>query len=309
MHRHPESRSLRYFVAVCRALSFTRAAEQLGIAQPPLSRQIKKLELELGVGLFERSPRLRLTAAGQALLERVEPALKMLDAACQSVAEEAAAGSATLSVGFVAAAAYEVLPRLASRFRHDWPGIELRIQCMTDAEQAAAMSGGTIDVGIAWLPFEHKGYEQIPLARERFFIALPAGHRLARQPLVTRDDLAGERLLLGCRNARIARAISRSFSGDAPDRGSLVETRVHDLRAAIDSVAAGLGITFVPSAMQGERSGHIVYRPFDSAEPLLLGAVCPGGAKPIALHRFLECISAGVAHQGEAQDTELAQGV
>jgi DNA-binding transcriptional LysR family regulator len=299
MHRQTESRSLRYFVAVGRALSFTRAAEQLGIAQPPLSRQVKKLEQELGVCLFERSPRLRLTAAGQVLLERVEPALTMLDAACKSVAEEASASSATLSVGFVAAAAYEVLPRLASRLRREWPDIELRIQCMTDAEQAAAMACGSIDVGIAWLPFEHKGYEQIPLVRDRFLIALPTGHRLARQHLVSRDDLVGERLLLGCRNARIARAISRSFSGDDPDRGNLFETRVHDLRAAIDSVAAGLGITFVPSAMRGERSGHVIYRPFDSAEPLLLGAVCPGGAKPVALDRFLQCISAGIAHQGE----------
>lgn len=292
MHRHPESRSLRYFVAVGRALSFTRAAEQLGIAQPPLSRQIKKLEQTLGVSLFDRSPRLRLTAAGQALLERVQPALTMLDAACQGVAEEASASSATLSVGFVAAAAYDVLPRLASRFRQDWPDIELRIECMTDAEQAASMARGAIDVGIAWLPFEHKGYEQIPLARDRFLIALPTGHRLAGQALVSRDDLAGERLLLGCRNARIARAISRAFNGEDPDRAKLFETRVHDLRAAVDGVATGLGVTFVPSAMRGERAGHVVYRPFDSAEPLVLGAVCPSGAKPIALHRFLACISA-----------------
>lgn len=271
-------------------LSVTRAAEQLGIAQPPLSRQIRKLEQTLGVVLFERAPKLRLTAAGEALLERIEPALAMLDNACAGVAAESAAGSAVLTVGFVAAAAYEVLPRLASRFRCDWPDVELHIECMTDAEQASALARCEIDVGIAWLPFEHDGCEQIPLARDRFFIALPAGHRLARRERVTRDDLEEERLLLGCRNTRIARAISRLFSGDDQNRRTFHETRVHDLRAAIDCVAAGLGITFVPGAMRGERPGHVIYRAFDSTEPLLLGAVCPRGARSVQLHRFVRCI-------------------
>ena len=288
--RSMESRPLRYFVAVARTLSFTRAAEQLGLAQPPLSRRIKALETELGVALFERSPRLRLTPAGRVLLERAEPALAMLDAAWASVPGGVGGRRSTVCVGFVAAAAYSVLPQLADRMRRDCPDVELRIECMTNSEQARALEHGTIDVGVAWLPFERGGYEQLPLARDRFLIALPVGHRLARLDTVTRADLEGERFVLGCRNARIARAISRAIGRDDDGNGgAVVETRVHDLREAIDCVASGLGVTFVPGAMCGERPGHVVYRDFDCAEPLLLGAVYRGGGDLHAVHRLLAC--------------------
>jgi DNA-binding transcriptional LysR family regulator len=284
-----ESRPLRYFVAVARTLSITRAAEQLGLAQPPLSRRIKALEREIGVALFERTPRLRLTPAGQSLLERAEPALEMLDAAWASVSAEPDGREAVVRVGFVAAAAYAVLPQLASRFRRDCPEFELRIECMTNSEQAEALDRGVIDVGVAWLPFERGGYDCLPLTRDRFRIALPAGHRLAALDTVTRADLEGERFVLGCRNARIARAIARAIGDDDVGSGTVVETRVHDLREAIDCVASGLGVTFVPGAMCGERPGHVVYRDFDCAEPLLLGAVHRRDGDRHAVRRFLSC--------------------
>lgn len=285
-----ESRSLRYFVAVARTLSITRAAENLGMAQPPLSRHIKALEAEVGTLLFKRKNGLRLTEAGRAMLAKAEPALAMLDEAKECATAVGLAAAATLSIGFVAVAGYSLLPRLTRAFREQHPEVDLRIECMTNSAQAQALVEGEIEVGIAWLPFDEPRVTVVPLETDRLMVALPAGHPLTLLETLSRTDLFGMRLILGCRNAGIERAILGAVEGDMAGHAMPV-LKARDLAEAIDGVASGLGLTLVPSAMRLERGGHVEYRELDKPSAVVLGAVVrPRASK--AAQQFLACAMA-----------------
>jgi DNA-binding transcriptional LysR family regulator len=294
-----ESRPLRYFVAVARTLSITRAAEALGMAQPPLSRHIKALEAEVGTLLFHRKNGLRLTEAGRAMLAKAEPALAMLDAAKESAAAVGHSVAATLPIGFVAVAGYSLLPRLTRAFKERHPEVDLRIECMTNSEQAQALKQDEIEVGIAWLPFDEPGYCITPLETDRMLVALPARHPLTRLQKLSREDLLGERLILGCRNAGIKRAIFHAMEGEAAGAAQPVR-EARDLAEAIDGVASGLGLTLVPSALRHERSGHVEYRELEKPETVVLGAVLRPRASTAA-QQFVACAAQSRQTQGPEQ--------
>jgi len=283
-----ESRSLRYFVAVARTLSITRAAEQLGMAQPPLSRCIQALERELGTKLFHRANGLRLTAAGQAMLEKAEPALTMLDAARASAITAGQAMRTRLPIGFVAVAGYDLLPRLTRSFRAEHPEVELQLACMTNDEQARALHSGRIELGIAWLPFEHSDHPQHVLRHDPLMVALPKGHPLARLRRLTRAQLRSEPLVLGCRHAGITRAILRATDHEGMDSEGSAVRRASDLAEAVDCVASGLGITLVPASLRHERIEYVEYRELEHPEMLVLGAV-HRPAPSAAVRSFLAC--------------------
>src|SRR5512132_1074237 len=145
-----ELRHLRYFVAVAEELPLGRAAERLNIAQPPLSRQIRDLEREVGTPLFERVPRgVELTPAGRAFLPEARLTLAQAERA-QRTAQRAARGeSGRLRVGFVEAATYSgILPDVLSFFRMHLPSIGLSLLEMDSMQQADALREGRIDIGI-----------------------------------------------------------------------------------------------------------------------------------------------------------------
>lgn len=278
-----ESRSLRYFVAVARTLSITRAAEQLGMAQPPLSRHIQALEKEVGTLLFHRAGGLRLTAAGQAMLAKAEPALALLDEAARSAVEAGRSERTTLTIGFVAVAGYSLLPRLTRAFQAQQPGVDLQLECMTNDEQAQALERGSIAVGLAWLPFDAAGCTQVPLQHDPLLVALPRGHPLARLRRLSREHLRGAQLVLGCRHPGIARAILRAVdAGEAQAQARPAVRKAHDLAEAIDCVASGLGITLVPASLRNERRSHVEYRELERPETLVLGAVLAPAAPDLA---------------------------
>lgn len=282
-----EIRQLRYFLAVAEALSFTRAAQRLNMAQPPLSRQIKALEKEIGAELFDRGGRqLALTRAGLALREEAADILAQLGALRQRVRQSARIEPRRLSVGFVSAAGYNLLPRLVRRFREGSPGTELYLRCLTNHEQAEAFDSGEIAVGLAWLPFERSGARTLPLGEDRFCVALPNDHPLAGEVSITPAMLRGQALVYGCRTPSIGARILRLAAGAWPIH------RVEDLRTAIDGVAAGLGVALVPESMRPLRADHVVYRPLDCDERLTIGAVTVGHAPSGAVGDFLACASA-----------------
>lgn len=149
-----ELRHLRHFLVVADELHMSRAAQRLGMAQPPLSQSIARLEKELGVRLFDRANRrLALTRAGAAFLDEARSSVLHADAAfslARSV-EHGAAGE--VRIGFVSAALYEHLPRRLARLRQVLPGVQPKLLELSTNEQLEALAEGAIDIGFAHLPF------------------------------------------------------------------------------------------------------------------------------------------------------------
>src|SRR5215213_8943660 len=142
-----ELRHLRYFLAVAEELSFSRAAERLGMAQPPLSQQIQRLEALVGHELFERRPRVRLTAAGEALLPAARLALDQVERGVEATHRAARGEVGAVMVGFAASMILSVVPPVVRAFRKGFPAVDLQLREMSSAGQVAALREGQIDVG------------------------------------------------------------------------------------------------------------------------------------------------------------------
>ena len=191
-----ELRQLRYFAAVARERNFTRAAEMLRIAQPPLSRQIQQLEDELGVTLIERGSRpLRLTDAGRLLYDQAVQVLERVEEMKAITQRLREAEQPRFRIGFVPSTLYGRLPELIRRYRAVRPGVELTLLELTTLEQIAALKEGRIDVGYGRVPFDDPAIERVLLRNEKLSHALPTRHLL----LARRTAAAGRS---GCRAAR-----------------------------------------------------------------------------------------------------------
>ena len=259
-----ELRHLRYFVAVAEEKNFTRAAERLHIAQPPLSRQIQQLEEYLGVVLIEKGSRpLRLTEAGQFFLAHAKPLLDQvrdLKAMTQRVGKL----ERTLSVGFVASTLYGLLPDIIRRYRERHPEVEVTLQEMTTVDQLKALKEGRIDVGFGRIKSEDPSIRRIRLRDERMVAAVPSGHRLAqRQEGLRLLDLLHEPLLVYPKAPRpsFADQVLAAFSEAnlAPDHVS----EVRELQIAMGLVAAGQGISIVPESVLGMHHRNVAYLPIE----------------------------------------------
>jgi DNA-binding transcriptional LysR family regulator len=259
-----ELRHLRYFVAVAEEKNFTRAAERLHIAQPPLSRQIQQLEEDLGVVLIEKGSRpLRLTEAGQFFLAHARPLLDQVRD-LKSMTQRVGKLERTLSVGFVASTLYGQLPEIVRRYREGYPEVEVTLHEMTTVEQLQALKEGRIDVGFGRLKSEDPSIRRILLREEPLMAALFPGHRLAARAGGLRLlDLVHEKLLVYPKAPRpsFADQVLRVFSEAnlAPDH----VTEVRELQIAMGLVAAGQGISIVPESVQGMHPRNIVYRALD----------------------------------------------
>jgi DNA-binding transcriptional LysR family regulator len=259
-----ELRHLRYFVAVAEERNFTRAAERLHIAQPPLSRQIQQLEEDLGVALIEKGSRpLRLTEAGAFFLAHAKPLLDQVRD-LKAMTRRVGKLERTLSVGFVASTLYGQLPEIVRRYRERYPEVEVTLHEMTTVEQLKALKEGRIDVGFGRLKSEDPSIRRILLREERMMVALPPGHRLAeRGGTVRLTELAHEKLLVYPKQPRpsFADQVLGVFSEAnlAPDQ----VTEVRELQIAMGLVAAGQGVSIVPESVQGMHHGSVAYRPIE----------------------------------------------
>jgi DNA-binding transcriptional LysR family regulator len=225
-------RKLRYFVAVADRLHFGRAAEDLHIAQPALSRQIRALEQDLGACLFARdSHGVTLTDAGRQLLDDAGPLLASAHAVRRrvSVAER---GGQRLVVGF--RAGIPVIPT-ARAFGVQHPDVAVDVQRIEWDDQARMLLDGRIDVGYVRLPIDETGLRVTPLYTEPLMVVLPADHRLAGKEEVTEADLAGEPLVWH------ADPSTQPTRRPHPDSG----LRARGVEEKLEYVAAGRGISFV----------------------------------------------------------------
>ncbi len=255
-------RRLHYFVAVADELHFGRAAARLGIAQPPLSRQIKALEEELGAILFNRSrSQIRLTDAGEILRERARDILGRVENAEEAVRQAGAGTIGSLTIGFVSSATYSLLPDIVHAFRAENADVELTLVPMNNAGQRDLLIQRRMDIGIARPRIDDDELRHETINRERLVVALPATDPLAQLPELFIGDLANREFVLYPDKPRPTFAdhvIAICRSGGIEPR---VAQLVYDYQTAAGLVSVGVGVSLVPeSTATGERRG-LVCRP------------------------------------------------
>lgn len=259
-----ELRHLRYFVAVAEELHFGRAAEVLGISQPPLSQQIQALEQELGVRLFERSNRhVALTDAGRLFLEETRQTLAQVSRSVDVVRRAEQGEIGELQIGFTASAPFvSMIPRAVFAFRQAFPAVHLNLQEMTSSEVSQALVERKLQIGMIRpleLPAE---LEAVELLREPLMALLHANHPLAgiEDQGLALAELADEPFVF----------FPRSYgTGLYPQLFSLarqagftprVGQEAHEALTIIGLVAAGLGVSVLPSSFRRVRIDGVVFR-------------------------------------------------
>lgn len=267
-----ESRQLRYFVAVARERNFTRAAERLNIAQPPLSRAVQQLEEEVGVELFDRASRpLALTEAGRLLYGQAVDVLERFDEMRATMRRLREAERQRFRVGFVASTLYGYLPEVIRRYRAARPSVELSLHEMTTLEQVAALKEGRVDVAFGRIAFNDPLIERTLLRNERLVVALPLSHRLAsRMDSLRLKELEGDALVVYPQSPRPSYADTVLALFRERDLKPAAVQEVRELQTALGLVAAETGVCVVPAGVERLRRDNVVYRPL--AEE---GAVTP----------------------------------
>lgn len=259
-----ELRHLRYFVAVAEEQNFTRAAERLHIAQPPLSRQIQQLEEALGVTLFERHARpLKMTDAGRFFYSHAVQLLAQT-AELEAMTKRVGKIERALSVGFVGSTLYGMLPRIIRRFRAEHGEVELSLHEMSTMDQIQALKDGRIDVGFGRIRHEDARVRRVVLREERMIVALPDGHPLeAAKPVLSLHDLVNETLIIFPKSPRPSYAdqVLAAFHDRALKPRRIYETR--ELQIALGLVAAGEGVSVVPHGVYGLKRDDVGYKELD----------------------------------------------
>ena len=258
-------RQLRYFVAVAREQSFTRAAEKLHIAQPPLSRHIQQFEEELGVELIRRNSRpAYLTDAGRLLYEQAIQILERVEEIRAMMSRLKAAERGRFGIGFVGSTLYGKLPEVIRRYRAARPGVEAALVELTSLEQTTALKEGRIDVGFGRIPQEDPAIMRHLLRNERLVAVLPLGHRLLDQPKALRlSDFAGDTLIAYPKVPRPSYADQVLALFRAQDVTLQAVVEVRELQTALGLVAAQAGMTIVPAGVRQLRRDGVAYRDLD----------------------------------------------
>jgi DNA-binding transcriptional LysR family regulator len=283
-------RRLRLFVAVAESGGVGRAARRLGMAQPPLTVQIRRLEEEVGTALFQRGPRgMTPTDAGEAFLLRAREALALAEEAAEAARAVAAGRRGRLAVGFMLVLSYALMPRLVPALRAALPDLELDLVEMTAATRESLLLERGVSVGLCIPSLQHAEVEAEVLARVPLLVAMPARDPLARLAEIPLDRLRGRPLIGLPRVSREAEgsAVARALLRRSGLAGQLRQT-VETVPAALALVRAGEGLALVPAPAAVGRPPGVVVRPFaDGGESVELAACWRRGTPAPLLRRFL----------------------
>jgi DNA-binding transcriptional LysR family regulator len=293
MHLH----HLRHFLTIADCGSLTRAAEQLGIAQPALSQSIKKMETELGVRLFVRNQRgATLTVAGQAILDDVRLSVSRIEAA-EAHARQIGQGLAgTLRIAFVASAAYEILPAALRAYRASAPNVQYVLREMSNLEQVAALENGEIDIGVLYAPEAvHGRMRQRLMSRHRLVAVVHDDVPVGSDGKVSLRDLAREGLVFfGHDQVPHLRAEILSAIQRIGEEARVVQEANRTL-TVLACVAAKLGTSLLSSQMAQTSFPGVRYcevRERNLLPQLELNAIWPARSRPTLADAFADALSA-----------------
>jgi DNA-binding transcriptional LysR family regulator len=257
-----ELRHLRYFCAAAEEMHIRRAAERLGIAQPPLTQQIKALEAELGVKLFARAGRgVMLTEAGRTFLAEAKSILAQVDRAALLTRQVAGGHVGRLRVGFTESASFSpVLTKTFAAFRTRWPAVELELEEAHTETQVERLRRGELDAGFIRPPIPEGSPIQFEaLASDPMMVAAPLGHPLARKKSTSLKALARENFVgyarrhgTGLSDAVIAACRRAGFE-------PRIVQQAPQLSSTINLVAASVGIAVVPARMRHVRPESVAF--------------------------------------------------
>ena len=245
-----ELRQIRSFLSVAETLHFGRTAELIHLSQPALSLQIRALEEEVGVRLFDRNRRkTALTAAGFAFRDDAAAALSQLEQAIRRARLAANGKLGRLRIGFISTAGREIVPDIVRQFRELNPEVEFWLRNILTAEQVQMLETGSLDIGFLRLPIGgHSALDVVTVHREPFVLVVPSSHKLAKRKRVRLRELVGQDFVMYertyapgfhdvifgiLRDARIVPNVSQT-AGEIPTLISLVDS--------------GMGITILPAS-------------------------------------------------------------
>lgn len=285
-----ELRHLRYFVAVAEELHFGRAAARLRIAQPPLSRQIRDLEGELGCELLHRTPRkVELTPAGTVFLAEARRLLERVEAAIEAARRASRGQYGKLAVGFVPSVSYTELPEVLRGFRERFPEVEVRIKILGPSEQVRALLDGDLDLGFLRGPVGHPKLEMEQVRVEPLLAALPSHHPLATRPELALSALASEPFVFVPRE----RAPEYYDQLIALCRGAGFSPRVVQEAAQLELlslVAAGFGVSLLPASFRHLRRFGVAFRPLRGRPKSIVVAAWRRDNDSPSLREFLKVL-------------------
>ncbi|HUB78627.1 MAG TPA: LysR family transcriptional regulator [Bryobacteraceae bacterium] len=256
-----ELRHLRYFIAVAETLHFGRAAEQLGMAQPPLSQQIRILERNLGYPLFDRTTRgVKLTRVGQFFVERARGTLAKTAGDVEMARRLGSGLEGALTVGFAGSIMFTSLPKAIRRYRRVHPNVELRLHEGATDDQVPFLLDGTFDLGFL-RDGEARGSLMIEtILREPFVAVLPARHKLAARPSISPAALKQEPFVLFARRMG-SLAYDRTVACCEAEgfRPNFVQ-HAPQWPTVLCLVAAGLGVSLAPACVARITTPGVVFK-------------------------------------------------
>ncbi|WP_020202712.1 MULTISPECIES: LysR family transcriptional regulator [Cupriavidus] len=260
---------LRSFVAVATELHFGRAAALLNMTQPPLTRQIQLLEHEVGVRLLERSGgTVRLTLAGATFLREAEDILRRSQAATLAARRAMRADAGSVTMGFIPAASFTLLPQLLSAIGAKFPDVHVSLREMQTDAQLEAIGAGRIELGVV-RPFAPRSFAlSAPLLREPFVLAAPVGHALMTCAALTLRSLEGQPFIEFCPSE--SRYLYEVVAGRLRAEGVAPETvqtlsHTHSILSLVD---AGMGVALVPQSAHRLGYAGVAFRPLEDAAGL-----------------------------------------
>ena len=284
-------RQLRYFVVVAEELNFTRAAEQLKIAQPPLSRQIQSLEQILGFTLLERTNRrVALTPAGTVFLAECRQIINQVEQSIRTAQRVAHGEAGQLVLGFEGAAHNQLILEIIRQFRTQFSHVELIMQEMPSGKQVEALQQGQLDIGLIEPIVAGEALKIASLLSEPLVVALADSHPLAAEEHLALSQLADEpwvpgRSKYGC--GLLLRILDACHqAGFTPN----VKQETNDQQMTLGFVASGLGIALLPKSSRLLQTG-IVYRPIQPPAPNVQLAIAWHQSSPV-INSFLHVVEA-----------------